>query len=343
MRFLATGLGLFAVAVPAAYSSQTGAAARDSAEVSPRARVAIDRGLAYLAATQLEDGSWAGSQGRSTGVVGSCALAFMASGHTPGRGRYGKNVARCIQWILARAQPDGLLYRQGMSGGPMYHHGLATLALAEAWGMTRDRKIRDGLKRAVKLIVRCQNHKGGWRYHPRVADDDLSVTVMQLMALRAAKDAGIFVPKDVIEAGINYVKSCHNSKDGGFAYRPGGGSGFARAGAGVLSLQVAGDYRAGEVKQGIAYLLTHKPVGQKKVGQWYFYGHYYAGQGVYQSQSIGEWGRRAWAAWYPAITRELVGIQQQDGSWRGRYGQYATAMAVLVLAIPYRYLPIYQR
>ncbi|MHC4503197.1 MAG: prenyltransferase/squalene oxidase repeat-containing protein [Planctomycetota bacterium] len=322
-------------------------AARDSAEISPRSRTAIERGLAHLAATQLEDGSWPGGQGRSTGIVASCSLAFMACGHSPGRGKYGKAVARSIRWLVTHAQLDGLLYGPGMAGGPMYHHGLATLALAEAWGMTQDRKIREALKRAVALIVRCQNHKGGWRYHPRVADDDMSVTVMQLMALRAAKDAGIFVPKDVIDSGIGYVKSCHNSKesgkDGGFGYRPGGGSGFARAGAGVLSLQVAGDYRAKEVKQGVGYLMTHKPVGGKKVGSWYFYGHYYAAQGIYQSQSIGEWGSRAWRSWYPAITKELVGTQQKDGSWRGSYGQYSTAMALLVLAIPYRYLPIYER
>jgi hypothetical protein len=325
----------------------TVASSEDSAEITPRARIAIERGLLYLATTQREDGSWPGSYGNTTGIVGSCCLAFMGAGHSPGRGKYGRNVARGVRFIMRNAQPDGLLYRTGMKGHAMYHHGLATLALAEAWGMSQDQKIRGTLKRAVDRIIASQNWRGGWRYHPRPADDDISVTVMQLMALRACKDAGISVPKEVIEAGIEYIKRCHNpkenGKDGGFAYRPGGGSGFARTGAGVLSLQVAGDYRAKEVRQGVEYILEHKPVGGRRVDKWYFYGHYYAAQGVYQTQSIGPWGRKAWRDWYPAVTNELASGQRPDGSWHGRYDQYPTAMALLVLEIPYRYLPIYQR
>lgn len=320
---------------------------RDAVELSPRAEVAIERALAFLAATQREDGSWPGQFGGTTGIVASSTLAFMAAGHPPGRGKYGVNSARGVQFLLNKAQPDGLIYRAGMSGAPMYHHGLATLALAEAWGMTRDARIQSTLKRAVERILSSQNHRGGWRYHPRAYDDDLSVTVMQLMALRAAKDAGMFVPQDAIDAGIEYVKRCHNPKesgrDGGFAYQPGGPSGFARTGAGVLSLQVAGDYRAREVQQGVEYLLEFKPVGERDVREWYFYGHYYAAQGIYQSQSAGTWGKRAWGTWFPAITGELISMQDKSGVWRGEYDQYPTAMSVLILAIPLRYLPIYQR
>ena len=315
----------------------------DAAELSPAARSAIERGLSYLAVTQRRDGSWSGSYGDTTGIVGSCCLAFMSAGHSPGRGRYGPNVARGIQFIMRKAQPKGLLFKTAMKGHVMYHHGLATLALAEAWGMTQDRKIRETLKRAIQLIISSQNSRGGWRYHPRPADDDLSVTVMQLMALRAAKDAGIAVPGEVIGRGIAYVKSCHNQRDGGFAYRPNGGSGFARTGAGVLSLQVAGDYFAEEVQSGVKYILEHKPAGEKAVGSWYFYGHYYAAQGIYQSQSAGRWGKEAWKIWYPAITKELVAAQQPGGGWRENYGKYSTAMSLMVLATPYRYLPIYQR
>jgi len=328
-------------------SAAPSSAAQDAAELSPRAEAAIERGLAFLAATQREDGSWPGQYGGTTGIVASSTLAFMASGHCPGRGRYGANAAKGVQFLLNKAQPDGLIYRSGMPGQPMYHHGLATLALAEAWGMTRDRRVQETLKRAVERILASQNHRGGWRYHPRAADDDLSVTVMQLMALRAAKDAGVFVPQDTIDAGIEYVKRCHNpkegGKDGGFAYQPGGQSGFARTGAGVLSLQVAGDYKAREVQQGVEYLLQFKPVGDRDIREWYYYGHYYAAQGIYQSQSVGAWGKKAWRDWYPAITTELVARQDRSGCWREDYDQYPTAMAVLVLAVPLRYLPIYQR
>jgi hypothetical protein len=321
---------------------------KDSAEITPRARAAIERGLKHLAATQRRDGSWPGDYGRTTGIVACNSLAFMAAGHTPGRGKYGAHASRCIQFILDKAQPDGLLYKKGMKGAAMYHHGLATLALAEAWGMTCDRRMQRSLKRAVELILSTQNAKGGWRYQPRMErTDDLSVTVMQLMALRAAKDAGVFVPQESIDAGIEYVKRCHNptekSKDGGFGYRPGDRSGFARTGAGVLSLQVAGDYKARAVRQGVEYILKHRPVGNNRVKRWYYYGHYYAAQGIYQSQSVGAWGSKAWGEWYPAVTREIAGRQERHGGWKGEYGQYSSAMALLVLEIPFRYLPIYQR
>lgn len=323
--------------------------AADQIEISPAAAAASKKALAYLASTQREDGSWPGSYGSTTGIVASCALAFMSGGHVPGSGEHGTSTAKAAQYLISCAQPNGLIYKQGMQGAPMYHHGLATLALAEIWGMTQDTRVRDTVKRAVELIVATQNRKGGWRYQPRVSDDDLSVTVMMLMALRAAKDGGILVPKETIDLGIEYVKSCHSSKEsgkeGGFSYTPGNGkSGFALTGAGVLSLQVAGNYRAKEVMEGVDYLISHEPVGKVPAEkEHYYYGQYYAAMGIYQAQSAGEWGRRAWNQWYPAITKSLISTQQADGRWSSGYDQYPTAMAALVLNIPYRFLPIYQR
>lgn len=316
-------------------------------EMLPAAEAATKKGLAYLAAQQHADGSWP-EAGDSTGVVAACALAFMAHGHVPGSGQYGQVTARALQFLLRHAMPDGLLYRNGAGPQPMYHHGLAALALAEAWGQTSDDRLRETLRRAIELICMCQNAKGGWRYQPKVSDDDLSATVMQLMALRAAKDAGMAVPKEIIDAGVEYVKRCHNSKgagkDGGFGYTPGGDSGYARTGAGVTSLQVAGNYRASEVSEGVEYILQYQPLGEKKGDdEWYYYGGYYATMGIYQAQGIGAWGRKAWARWYPAMTRDLLAKQKADGNWDGAHEPYPTAMALLILEIPCRYLPIYQR
>jgi hypothetical protein len=323
--------------------------AADQIEISPAAAAASNKAMAYLASTQREDGSWPGSFGSTTGIVASCTLALLSGGHVPGSGEHGASTAKATQYLISCAQPNGLIYKQGMQGAPMYHHGLATLALAEIWGMTQDLRVRDTVKRAVELIVATQNRKGGWRYQPRVSDDDLSVTVMMLMALRAAKDGGILVPKETIDLGIEYVKSCHSSKEsgkeGGFSYTPGNGkSGFALTGAGVLSLQVAGNYRAKEVMEGVDYLVSHEPVGKEPAEkEHYYYGQYYAAMGIYQAQSAGEWGRKAWNQWYPAITKSLISTQQADGRWSSGYDQDPTAMAVLVLNIPYRFLPIYQR
>jgi len=318
--------------------------------LTPEAAAAVKKAVAWLAANQKVDGTFPGALGNSSGVTGACAIALMAQGHLPGTGAYGVQTAKAIRFILDTAQPDGLLYQITMGGnGPMYFHGLATLALAEAWGQTGDRRTRDALRKAVDLICASQNARGGWRYQAKIADDDISVTVMQLMALRAARDAGLDVSKEVIEGGIAYVKSCHNptskGKDGGFGYTPGDASGYGRTAAGVTSLQVAGDYRAVEVTEGIAYLMRFKPITDRDIDhqEWRHYGLYYAAMGIYQAQSLGAQGRQWWTTWYPAVVRDLLDRQQPDGHWKGNWEAYDTAMAVLILTIPYRYLPIYQR
>jgi len=332
---------LLCVAPSRAASQEQG----DSFGMTAMAHAAIEKGLAYLAATQRQDGSWPGRHGDTPAIIASGAVAFMGAGHVPGRGRYGPNVARALRHITSNALPNVQLYNRGRH--IMYHQGLATLALAEAWGMTQDEEIRGVLRRAIDLIVATQNRDGGWHYWPEVRRSaDVSVTVMQLMALRAAYEAGIYVPQETIERGIRYVQDCHSpverGGDGGFTYTPSRDeSGYARTGAGVLSLQVSGLYRAKEVNQGIDYLLKHdfKPGDSKQ----YYYGIYYSAMAMYQIQSLGEWGRQAWRRWYPQQIQRLVEVQREEGNWRGHYGDYTSAMALLVLEIPYRYLPIYQR
>lgn len=313
--------------------------------LAPAAATAVRKGVEFLAKSQNAEGGWSGG----AGITASCALALMAQGHVPGSGEYGPQVGKAIQSLLKSQQADGLIYSVDMGHAPMYHHALATLALAEVWGQTGDRRLRDGLRKAIDLICSSQNQEGGWRYQPKVADADLSVTVMQLMALRAAKDAGLDVSKEVIDAGIEYVKHCHNGKgsgkDGGFAYTPNGPSSWARTGAGITSLQVAGNYRANEVGEGIEYIMQFAPVGEKKPDeeQWFSYGAYYCTMGLYQGQALGASGRKHWQQYYPAMVRELTARQKPDGRWTGPNEPYPTAMAVLCLTIPYRYLPIYQR
>lgn len=325
------------------------AALESTEQLTPAAATAVKRAVDWLGKTQSPDGSWKGGRGNTTGVVAAAAIALMSQGHLPGVGEYGPQTAKAIQFLMRNAQQDGLIYRQEMGPFPMYHHALATLALAEAWGQSSDPKLREALRKAVDLICSAQNRQGGWRYQPQPQDADLSATVMQLMALRAARDAGLEVPGEVIDQGIGYVKNCQNpkgkGKDGGFAYQPGGESGFARAGAGVTSLQVAGDYRASEVTEGIEYILTFKPLGEKKYEQqeFYHYGLYYCTMGLYQAQSLGATGRRWWGQWYPAVMKDLVARQEPDGRWKSNMDVYDTAMGVLILTIPYRYLPIYQR
>ncbi|MEL7239154.1 MAG: prenyltransferase/squalene oxidase repeat-containing protein, partial [Planctomycetota bacterium] len=188
-------------------------------ELTPETREAIDRGLAWLATRQQQDGSFGGGGSAYTSIA---AIAFMSSGSLPHRGPYGEEVAKAVDAVLAMAQPSGLLCPPN-SGGLMYHHGFATLLLGEVYGMTGDQRVKQPLQRAVRLIQKSQHPLGGWRYQPIPSDHDISVTICQVMGLRAARDAGIKVDKAVIDKAIEYVQKCQND-DGGFRYRLGQGS-----------------------------------------------------------------------------------------------------------------------
>ena len=166
-------------------------AAQESADEQrqlTRVEAAVDRGLEYLAGQQEAGGSFpTGVSGKpNTGVTALCLLAFMGRGHAPGRGPYRETVGRTIEFLLDSRQENGLIVRPGgNSHGPMYEHALATLGLIEASGWLVEPEIREACQQAVDLIVHAQNREGGWRYQPQPNDADLSVTVMQVVALRA--------------------------------------------------------------------------------------------------------------------------------------------------------------
>ena len=221
----------------------------------------------------------------------------------------------------------------------MYGHGFATMFLAECYGMSPRPELREKLAKAVKLIVNCQNKDGGWRYQPVRADADISVTVCQIMALRAARNAGLFVPHETIDRAIDYVKRSQNA-DGGFMYMiQGGESAFPRSAAAVAALYSAGIYKGPEIAKGLDYLMQFMPSeGATRHESYYFYGQYYAAQAMWQA------GGQRFGRWYPAVRDELVGRQRDDGSWLDPVGnECAAAMALVVLQMPNNYLPIFQR
>src|SRR5262249_47711244 len=173
----------------------------------------------------------------------------------------------------------------------------------------RDR-LRQTLKRAVKLIIDQQNREGGWRYKPGDTDADISVTICEIMALRAARNAGIYVPKSTVDRCIEYVKNCQN-RDGGFRYQQhSGNSQFARSAGGVVALHCAGVYKGPEIEAGLKYLMGFKPDGSGSVRAdtqlHYFYAHYYAAQAMWTA------GGSYWNEWYPAIRDELLNHPDRD-------------------------------
>lgn len=311
--------------------------------ITDEATQAANAGLKFLTERQLEDGSF-GTSGyaRNVAVCGLSGMAYLASGSTPTRGPYAKQIEDCIDYLLSQTSDAGFIAApDATSRGPMYGHGFATLFLCEVYGMSPQPELRDRLGQAVELIVGSQNAEGGWRYQPQPSDADVSVTVCQVMALRAARNAGIAVPRETIDQAIVYVQGCQN-EDGGFRYTLGEvnqPSQFARSAAGVVALYNAGIYEGPELERGLDYLDLFRPGGEKsKRGGFYFYAHYYAAQAMWHA------GGERWQLWYPAIRDELIARQRADGSWVDPIcAEYGTAMACIVLQVPNNYLPILQR
>ena len=309
--------------------------------LTPKTTEAIQKGLDFLAARQHDDGAFGtGGYGHNVAVCGLAGMAFIGSGSTPGRGPYGKQVDRCVDFILSHTEESGFInVESSASHGPMYGHGFATMFLAECYGMTQRTDIREKLTRAVQLIVNTQNTEGGWRYQPtREQAADISVTVCEVMALRAARNAGLHVPKDTINRSVAYIKQSQN-EDGGFMYMlQGGPSAFPRSAAAIVALYSAGIYEGPEINKGLDYLTAQTPHADDFREGHYFYGHYYAVQAMWQA------GGDYWKHWYPAIRDALLKRQSDDGSWTDAIGsEYGTSMALIILQIPNNYLPIFQR
>ena len=314
----------------------------DAPELTAKASAAIDKGLKFLLTTQNKDGSWDsnGEGFRAVATTSLSLMAFMCKAQFPGSGPYAKQLDRGKDWLLnyAKGRPVGYL------GNTMYEHGLATLALSEMWGMTRGEKdddaIQKALEKAVEVILRSQNPGGGWRYQPQAdCGEDTSCTQTVFHALASARQAGIMVPNETITKLVKYLVGAQNAESGGFTYSPNGRLkvSFACTAGGTYSAQLAGQRDSEMVAASLRFL---KKAGVEGGGGHYYYGHYYAIQAMVQA------GDDHYAKWYPLIRDALISKQQENGAWhRGKMGttSYETPMAIIILATPHRYIPIYQR
>jgi hypothetical protein len=314
-------------------------------ELDPATRAAVNKGLGWLAKTVDSPGGISERGGDSAAIVALAGLAFLANGSAPGDGPYGKECDHVLEYILKNCQESGLIASPNY-GSPMYGHGFATLFLAEAYGMSQRPDLKEKLQNAVRLIVTTQNNEGGWRYQPLPQDADISVTICQIMALRAARGAGIKVPSKTIDNALDYVKKSQEP-DGGFSYMlTSRGSAYPRSAAGVACLYYlrSGNNYDDEIKKGIAYLKARLPNapgnGAREAGGDYhfFYGQYYATQAMFM------YGGDAWDVYWPAIKQTLLARQKPEGGWDSETGNvYATAMSLIILQIPNRLLPILQK
>ncbi len=321
---------------------------------------ALARATQYLLATQdPATGGIHNKMRHETAMTSLSLLALASCGHQPGDATpEGLAMRRALNYVLRPEGQEKDGYFGQADGSRMYGHGITTLMLAEMLGMgadaAQDDLIREKCQRAIKLILNAQkvskndSNRGGWRYSPDSGDSDMSVTVWQTMALRAAKNAGMDVPREAIDDAVGYIRRLYQPdtdkkgkvKSGGFGYQTKGRE-LSTTAEGLLALQVCGQYDAEEVIGASDRLLKD---GLRQGERWFFYTTYYYAQGMYQrGGKHAEEGRRV-------VGELLLPLQSREGGWEGINGEerqggnvYATSMAMLSLAVKNHFLPIYQR
>jgi hypothetical protein len=288
------------------------------------------RGLQFLARTQSADGNWPDKPyGSEPAVVGLVVVSMLAHGDDPNFGPFSQPIRRGVDYILKQANPE-----TGYIGKSMYNHGFGTLALAEAYGAVGDARLGPALKKAVLFILDAQsrNPAGAWRYSPESVDADTTVSGAQMVALFAARNAGLAVPEPAIQKGLQFFQHCQ-AANGGFGYMPGTAPNGARTAIGCLVFALAKQKNSSPFQNGFNFLegATADPNFQ----QYYLY---YAAQAFFQASPA------AWENWNRKNITALAAAQNIDGGWDGQFGvTFSTAASLLSLALNYRYLPIYER
>jgi hypothetical protein len=338
----------------------------------PKYRDVVNKGLDWMAKNQQRDGHWDANGGQyPTSMTALAGVAMLMEGSTMREGKYAENIRRAVDWLLERSQRNGLI------GNPnnfseaqryMYGHGFGLLFLASIYGEEEDgdrrKKLEDVLTRAVDFTAKAQTNRGGWGY-VSAADgqnfDEGSVTITQLQGLRAARNAGIVVPKKVIDNATEYLKKCTTPR-GGVIYSLAHG-GVAMGGerppltaAAVACAFNAGEYNSELAKKWIAFCRTAIPVdrsGRDSFGHWE-YTHFYYAQAIY---ILGDDGyaklfpqskpeeRLTWTKYKSEVFEYLAGRQSSDGSWtQGHIGTiFTTACHLVILQLENGTLPIFQR
>ncbi len=330
---------------------------------------AVDRGLEFIAKRQSADGSFPTHSSGQPAATALCVMAFLSRGHMPDEGRYGKQIARAIDYVLSTQAPDGGIMSEkfpqvrNASFEGNYNHSIAGLMLGEVYGMSKPAqqdRIRVAIQRALDLTRQQQlspkrdpAEKGGWRYMRRfgVTDSDLSVTAWQLMFLRSAKNAEFDVPSQWVDEAMGYIRRSYDASEGGFLYGLHGEDHYVSrgmAGAGIVCLALGGEHDSTMVRKAGDWILQHNFERYNRTmhpEDRYHYGAFYCSQAMFQL------GGDYWFKFFPQLLDTVAQNQRSDGSWDAesqandrKYGNvYSTALTVLALTPPYQLLPIYQR
>ncbi|HUQ68941.1 MAG TPA: hypothetical protein VM165_05430 [Planctomycetaceae bacterium] len=330
---------------------------------------AVEAALAFLARAQHRDGYWDADQygggikdtrpieaGKPTGgtetdsgLTGLAVLAFLGAGYTHEEGEYADNVSRAVRWLIDQQREDGYLGGKATYYDQMYCHGIATYALAEAYGMQNDpthfTELRDAVSRGAWYIAQTQNTDGGWRYRVGASLSDMSMFGWQLMALKSAELAGIATPAKTRSGMIQFLRDRGRGQSGGLAgYKADEEPTPAMTAEALFCKQMYGLRRSSLASQEAVEHLQRNLPTLTKPNEYYWY---------YGTLAMFQHGGPQWDAWNAATRDTLLRLQRQGGanggSWDpvGPWGSvggriYSTAVSTMCLEVYYRFLPLYQ-
>jgi hypothetical protein len=338
-------------------------------ELPEKAKEAVQRGLKWVADTQNRDGHWEANGGQyPTSMTALCAMTLLMEGSTLREGKYSDQIRRAVDWLTDRAQSNGLI---GNPNNPteaaryMYGHGFSMLFLSCVYGEEEDgerrKKLEKILTKGAEFTGKAQTERGGWGYVSSADGggfDEGSVTITQLQGLRAARNAGIVVPKSIIDKATKYLRDCTTPR-GGVIYSLAHGAAMAGGerppltAAAIACSFSAGEYNSDLAKKWIEFCRDNIPVGRGRVGH-DEYLHYYYAQAMY---SLGETGyaklfpksskdqQLTWSKYRATMFDYITVSQNRDGSWSGGYigPVFTTATYLTILQLDNATLPIYQR
>ena len=326
----------------------------DARERVAREQEVIDGGLDWLANTQSRLGHWSANGGNyPTAMTALAGIALLSEGSTTTQGKYAPNIRAAVDYLLS----DSRALSNGLIGDPVnddrytYGHGFAMLFLSQVLGEEEDelrrRDLMNTLAHAVVFTGRAQTKAGGWGYKSAKEDNDFdegSTTVTQVQGLRACRNAGVPVPREIIDKAVDYIHRCTTS-EGGVRYqlRSSGDRGRpAITAAAVACLFNAGEYGDKNVPKMLEFCQKNlSSINEQGFGHWH-YAHYYYAQVLYRQ------GGTKWSEYSKKIKSKIIEEARRDGDFhywdQGYIGSvYTTAMNLTILQLDNAALPIYQQ
>jgi hypothetical protein len=324
--------------------------ARAAAPTEEKVATVVSKGLDWLVRKQSRRGSWTANESRyPTAMTALAGTSLLMEGSTTTQGRYAEPIRQAVDYLVSRSRPNGLIGDPKGDDRYTYGHGFAMLFLSQVLGEEEDERRREELVRvldkAVEFSGRAQTTDGGWGYVSAKDGnnfDEGSTTITQVQGLRGCRNAGIAVPREIIDKAIAYIHKC-TMPDGGVQYSSKGGGGRpAISAAAIACLFNAGEYDDTHVPRMLEYAEKHLGnIANNGFGHWH-YAHFYYAQVMYRE------GGKKWASYRRQMQERLVAEAQSDRDglfWpQGYIGPvYTTATNLTILQLERGTLPIYQR